>query len=82
MIKNLDTISAYCGVDIFLLGPKLTPMVDGMMGDAETRVDQRWRIAIYGDIMAAEHAKARVLIQIDRLVRVIPLLPRELDLCY
>lgn len=68
MIKSLDTISAYCGVDIFLLGPKLTPMVDGMMGDAETRVDQRWRIAIYGDIMAAEHAKARVLIQIDRLV--------------
>ncbi|CAI4210552.1 unnamed protein product [Parascedosporium putredinis] len=68
VIEGLDTISAYCGVDIFLLGPKLTPMVDGMTGDAETRVDQRWRIAIYGDVLAAEHAKARVLIQIDRLL--------------
>lgn len=79
VIEGLDTISAYCGVDIFLLGPKLTPMVDGMTGDAETRVDQRWRIAIYGDVLAAEHAKARVLIQIDRLLgRVVDAVPLEL----
>ena len=65
---TLDYISEYCGVDLFLLGPKLTPLVDGMSGDAETRMDQRWRIAIYGDVLAAEHAKARVLIHIDTLV--------------
>jgi KH domain len=65
---QLDYISLFCGVDIFLLGPKLTPMLDGMTGDAEMRVDQRWRVAIYGDILASEHAKARVLIHIDQLV--------------
>jgi hypothetical protein len=43
-------------------------MVDGMTGESEMRVDQRWRVAIYGDILSAEHAKARVLIQIDQLV--------------
>jgi hypothetical protein len=64
----LDEISTFCGVDIFLLGPKLTPMVDGLNGDAEVRRDQRWRVAIYGDPVSSEHAKTRVLIHIDRLV--------------
>ncbi|CAM1511392.1 Fc.00g089050.m01.CDS01 [Cosmosporella sp. VM-42] len=65
---TLDYISSFCGVDIFLLGPKLTPIVDGMTGDAEMRMDQRWRVAIYGDILSSEHAKARVLIHIDTLL--------------
>lgn len=65
---TLDTISDYCGVDIFLLGPKLTPVVDGLNGDVEIRRDQRWRVAIYGDILSTEHAKTRVLIHIDRMV--------------
>ncbi|OTA00452.1 hypothetical protein A9Z42_0001330 [Trichoderma parareesei] len=65
VLETLDSISSYCGVDIFLLGPKLTPVVDGMLGDSEMRMDQRWRVAIYGDLLSSEHAKARVLIQID-----------------
>ncbi len=65
---TLDSISAYCGVDIFLLGPKLTPIVDGLNGDSELRRDQRWRVAIYGDILSSEHAKTRVLIHIDQWV--------------
>ena len=64
----LDELSEYCGVDIFLLGPKLTPVVDGLNGDVELRRDQRWRVAIYGDVLSSEHAKTRVLIHIDRLV--------------
>ncbi|KAG9259254.1 uncharacterized protein F5Z01DRAFT_32963 [Emericellopsis atlantica] len=66
--ETLDYISNYCGVDIFLLGPKLTPMVDGMTGEAEMRMDQRWRVAIYGDHLSSEHAKVRVLIHIDTLL--------------
>jgi hypothetical protein len=66
--KALDYMSTYTGVDIFLLGPKLTPMVDGMTGDSEMRMDQRWRVAIYGDILSSEHAKTRVLVHIDSLV--------------
>ena len=30
--------------------------------------DQRWRVAIYGDIESTEHAKTQVLIFIDKLV--------------
>lgn len=66
--ETLDYISKFCGVDVFLLGPKLTRMVDGMSGDAEVRMDQRLRVAIYGDPLSSEHAKARVLIHIDTLV--------------
>lgn len=65
----LDHTSGFCGVDIFLLGPKLTPLVGGLNGDVELRRDQRWRVAIYGDVMSSEHAKTRVLIHIDQLVR-------------
>lgn len=68
VIEVLDQISAFCGVDIFLLGPKLTPLVDGVNGDVEIRRDQRWRVAIYGDILSSEHAKTRVLVSIDQWV--------------
>ncbi|KAH7375613.1 KH domain-containing protein [Plectosphaerella cucumerina] len=79
--STLDGISEYCGVDIFLLGPKLTPVVDGVTGDAETRVDQRWRVAIYGDVLSVEHAKTRVLIHIDTLLgRVADALKLDLSL--
>ncbi|GAB0132721.1 hypothetical protein EsDP_00001149 [Epichloe bromicola] len=81
VVETLDYISTFCGVDIFLLGPKLTPMVDGMMGDSEMRIDQRWRVAIYGDILSSEHAKARVLIHIDTLLgRVVDATRIELSL--
>ncbi|PHH82894.1 hypothetical protein CDD82_4429 [Ophiocordyceps australis] len=68
VVENLDFISSFCGVDIFLLGPKLTPMVGGLTGDSEMRIDQRWRVTIYGDILSSEHAKARVLVHIDTLL--------------
>ena len=64
----LDETSVFCGVDIFLLGPKLTPVVGALDGDDELRRDQRWRVAIYGDYLSSEHAKTRVLIHIDQLV--------------
>lgn len=66
---TLDSLSKYCGVDIFLLGPKLTPLVDGVNGDVEIRRDQRWRVAVYGDILSSEHAKTRILVSIDQWVR-------------
>jgi hypothetical protein len=66
--ETIDQISVFCGVDIFLLGPKLTPIVDGVNGDVEVRRDQRWRVAIYGDILSSEHAKTRILVSIDQWV--------------
>ncbi|KAL2259560.1 hypothetical protein VTK26DRAFT_6723 [Humicola hyalothermophila] len=68
VIDFLDDTSAFCGVDIFLLGPKLTPIVGALDGDDQLRRDQRWRVAIYGDYLSSEHAKTRVLIHIDQLL--------------
>ena len=68
MIDHLDKIARFCGVDIFLLGPKFASLADGLNTSGEAGRDQRWRVAIYGDMESAEHAKTRVLIFIDTLV--------------
>lgn len=68
VVTHLDEIAKFCGVDIFLLGPKFGSLSDGLNGNGEAGRDQRWRVAIYGDMESAEHAKTRVLILIDRLV--------------
>lgn len=67
VVEHLDSVAKYCGVDIFLLGPKFTTSsAASINGDAGQ--DQRWRVAVYGDMESTEHAKSRVLIFIDRLV--------------
>jgi hypothetical protein len=68
VVEHLDQIAAFCGVDVFLLGPKFASLVDGQNANGDAGRDQRWRVAIYGDMESAEHAKTRVLIFIDRLV--------------
>jgi hypothetical protein len=68
VVVHLDEIAKFCGVDIFLLGPKFASLSDGVNRAGEAGRDQRWRVAIYGDMESAEHAKTRILIFIDRLV--------------
>jgi len=68
VVEHLDQIAAFCGVDVFLLGPKFASLVDGQNANGDAGRDQRFRVAIYGDMESAEHAKTRVLIFIDRLV--------------
>ena len=70
VVTHLDEIAKFCGVDVFLLGPKFASLSDGITRSPEAGRDQRWRVAIYGDMESAEHAKTRVLIFIDRLVSV------------
>lgn len=68
VVEHFDEIATFCGVDIFLLGPKFnTSGAASTNGDAGQ--DQRWRVAVYGDMESTEHAKSRVLILIDRLVQ-------------
>lgn len=68
VVEHLDGVAAFCGVDIFLLGPKFNTLTTGLSGNGDAGQDQRWRVAIYGDMESVEHAKTRVLIYIDRLV--------------
>lgn len=68
-IEYLNDMARICGVDIFLLGPKnYATMASGVNGEADVGSDSRLRIAIYGDMESAEHAKTRTLIFIDKLV--------------
>jgi hypothetical protein len=69
VVAHIDEIAKFCGVDIFLLGPKFASPSDKVNQSTDAGRDQRWRVAIYGDMESAEHAKTRVLIFIDRLVR-------------
>jgi hypothetical protein len=68
VVNHLDSVASFCGVDIFLLGPKFASLSDGLNGNGDAGRDQRWRVAIYGDMESTEHAKTRVLIYIDNLV--------------
>ncbi|KAK5651565.1 hypothetical protein OQA88_11930 [Cercophora sp. LCS_1] len=70
VVEFLDDTSTSCGVDVFLLGPKLGPPAGGIDAEADLSLqgDSRWRVAIYGDTLSTEHAKTRVLVQIDRLL--------------
>ena len=68
VIEQLDRIAQFCGVDIFLLGPKFASPTEVSNANGDPGRDQRWRIAIYGDMESTEHAKTRALIFIDKLV--------------
>lgn len=68
VIEHLDHIAQFCGVDIFLLGPKFASPTEVSNRNGDAGRDQRWRVAIYGDMESTEHAKTRVLIFIDKLV--------------
>ena len=70
-MEHLDILARYTGADIFLLSPRgidaeTTAVSYGHA--AENGLDHRFRVAIYGDIESAEHAKTRVLIMIDQIV--------------
>ncbi|KAL3418367.1 KH domain-containing protein [Phlyctema vagabunda] len=81
VLAHLDEISSWCGADLFLLGPKFPSVGEGLNNNGDAGRDQRWRVAIYGDMESAEHAKTRVLILIDRLLgRVVDATKLELSL--
>lgn len=71
VVHYLDEVAAFCGVDIFFLGPKPSTAASSSNDSLEVGEDRRFRFAIYGDMASAEHAKTRILIFIDRLVSVL-----------
>lgn len=71
VLEHLDIIATFTGTDVFLLGPRPTdPETVGsnFNGSPDTGLDQRLRVAAYGDMESAEHAKTRTLIMIDQIV--------------
>jgi hypothetical protein len=71
VLEHLDRIANYTGSDIFLLNSKPSDPDTASASYAngsDQSLDQRLRIAIYGDPESSEHAKMRVLIMIDQIV--------------
>ena len=75
VLEHLDLVAQFTGTDVFFLTPKITdPEAVGASfnGCGESGLNQRLRIAIYGDTESSEHAKTRILIMIDQIVRCQP----------
>lgn len=70
VLEHLDTLAQYTGADIFLLSPKMVDADSAVVSSygTENSLENRFRVAIYGDMESAEHAKTRMLIMIDQIV--------------
>ena len=70
VLDHIDYVADWTRTDIFLLKPK---KVDGddmhVDGALDNSLDHRYRVVIYGDAESSEHAKVRILIMIDQIVR-------------
>lgn len=71
VLEHIDKIAIFTGCDIFLLQAKQADpdnMSANYTNGSDQTLEQRLRIAIYGDPESSEHAKMRVLIMIDQIV--------------
>ncbi|CRG83939.1 hypothetical protein PISL3812_01295 [Talaromyces islandicus] len=71
VLEHLDTLAQYTGADIFLLSPKMVDADSAVVSSygTENSLENRFRVAIYGDMESAEHAKTRMLIMIDQILK-------------
>lgn len=80
VLEHLDTLAAYTGADIFLLSPKMldadSAIVSSYGYTTDSGLENRFRVAIYGDMESSEHAKTRLLIMIDQIVCVVSITMR------
>ena len=71
VLEHLDRIANYTGSELFLLRSKQADpdnISANYANGSDQSLEQRLRIAIYGDTESSEHAKMRVLIMIDQVV--------------
>lgn len=72
VLDHINYTARWTGADIFLLKPKAVHSeTASFSGTLDNSLDQRFRMAIYGDMESSEHAKTRLLIMIDQIVSLI-----------
>lgn len=73
VLRHMDDITDRTKADIFLCNPKPLDLdLANVKGNLESSIDNRFRIVIYGDMEVCEHAKTRILIMIDQIVKLSP----------
>ncbi|KAI9715931.1 MAG: hypothetical protein M1828_000519 [Chrysothrix sp. TS-e1954] len=69
VIEYMNHVAEWTGTDIFLLRPKQFDIeTASFTGTLDNSLDQRFRLAVFGDRENSEHAKTRLLIMIDRIL--------------
>jgi len=69
VLEHMNYVASWTGTDIFFLKPKSVDIeTASFSGTLDNTLDQRYRIAIFGDMESSEHAKTRILIMIDQIV--------------
>ncbi|KAB8336793.1 hypothetical protein FH972_021102 [Carpinus fangiana] len=69
VLEHINYTAKWTGADIFLLKPR-APSVEtaSFTGTLDNSLDQRFRLAVFGDMESSEHAKTRLLIMIDQIL--------------
>lgn len=71
VLRHMDEIAERTKADVFLCNPKPLDLDSASIkGNLESSIDNRFRIVIFGDMEVCEHAKTRLLIMIDQIVRI------------
>ena len=68
-LHALEDTAKITKADIFVLKPKQIDDAASLNGSIEITGTEKLRLVIYGDMLTEEHAKIRLLILIDQLVR-------------
>jgi hypothetical protein len=68
-LAHLDDTANFTKADIFLLKPKPIDDAASLNGSIEVTSSEKLRLVVFGDMLTEEHAKIRLLIMIDQLVR-------------
>ena len=69
VLDHMNYVATWTGTDTFLLKPKQIDIETASFnGTLDNSLDQRFRVAIFGDMESSEHAKTRILIMIDQIV--------------
>ncbi|KAK4970487.1 hypothetical protein LTR66_011566, partial [Elasticomyces elasticus] len=82
VLSHLDEVASQTKTDVFILSPRQVDVESASFnGKLDSNMENRLRIAIYGDLESSEHARTRVLIMIDQLLgRQVDVLRLELSL--
>lgn len=69
VLDHMNYVATWTGTDVFLLKPKQIDIETASFnGTLDNSLDQRFRVAVFGDMESSEHAKTRILIMIDQIV--------------
>ena len=70
VLKHMDEIANHTKAELFLLHPRLLDAESSSLhGSLDMNSEGKLRTMVFGDMECCDHAKTRLLIMIDQIVR-------------